>query len=499
MDSLFAALAAALNADLTRVALTTDMHAFTRAELLAGSAQYANALAAEGVVAGDRVVVQVEKSVAALLTYLGCLRLGAVYVPLNTAYTVHEADYFLGDAEPRVVICEAGKLDPLRTAARARGIAGTLPINGADSLQTRAATAVTHRIDSEPPELAAILYTSGTTGRSKGAMLTQRNLLSNARTLVELWGCTSTDVLIHTLPIYHVHGLFVALHTALLSGAKVLFHSRFDAAAVLRAMPSATLFMGVPTYYTRLLEEPGLNAAACANMRLFISGSAPLRPETFTEFQSRTGHVILERYGMTEAGMITSNALHGLRTAGSVGKLLPGVEARVSIDGVPHAAGGPGVLQIRGPNVFEGYWRQPEKTREEFTAEGFFVTGDVAEIDAQGVVTLTGRAKDLIICGGLNVYPKEIELAIDGLPGVEESAVIGVPHPDFGEAVVAVIKALPGASLVPDEIVGVLRAQLANFKLPKHVAVVDELPRNAMGKVQKNMLREHYVGLFTAS
>ena len=498
MAGLFAALEAALSLDDQTVALITGDRHFTRAELLAGSARYANALADVGVTTGDRIVAQTEKSVPALLAYLACLRLGAVYVPLNTAYTAHEVDFFLGDAQPRVLICDGARRANLQTFALAQGVACTLGIDGDDSLATRAAGAAPERHDPAPPDPAAILYTSGTTGRAKGAMLSQQNLLSNALTLVDLWGCHSGDVLIHALPLYHVHGLFVAMHTALLAGATVQFHERFDAGAVLAALSGATLFMGVPTYYTRLLNEAGLTPAACASIRLFISGSAPLRPETFAAFAARTGHTILERYGMTEAGMITSNPLHGERIAGTVGRPLPGVTARLATDdGGVCATGGPGILQIRGPNVFSGYWRQPDKTATEFTADGYFITGDVAEIDGDGVVTLTGRAKDLIICGGLNVYPKEIELAIDGLPGVEESAVIGVAHPDFGEVVVAVVTALPGATLVPDELTKALRVQLAGFKLPKHVAVVDELPRNAMGKVQKNVLRQRFESLFT--
>lgn len=498
MSGMFAALAAALAHDAERIVLVAGDRSFTRADLLAASGRYAGTLAALGVRAGDRVVAQVEKHIEGLALYLGCLRLGAVYVPLNTGYTANELGHFLGDAEPVLVVCEAARVDTLREVAGAAGVTHLLALHGEGGIASLAARADARFADIEPTELAAILYTSGTTGRSKGAMLTQANLLSNARTLVALWGVNDRDVLIHALPIYHVHGLFVALHTALLAGAKVIFLPKFDAATVLGLLPTSTLMMGVPTFYTRLLEEPALDRARCASMRLFIAGSAPLRAETFEEWEARTGQRILERYGMTETGMITSNPLQGERRAGSVGFPLPEVQVRLRVDGEVQQRGGPGVLEVRGPNVFRGYWRMPEKTREEFTADGWFVTGDVAEIDAGGVVTLTGRAKDLIISGGLNVYPKEIELAIDGMPGVEESAVIGVPHRDFGEAVVAVVKPLAGAVPDGEAMIRALRTQLAAFKVPKHIAVVDELPRNAMGKVQKNLLRGQFEGLFKA-
>ncbi len=492
MSGMFGALAAALGTQPARPALLVGDITVTRGDLLAASGRYANALQALGVQPGDRVVAQVEKHIEGVGLYLGCLRLGAVYVPLNTGYTAAEVAHFLSDAEPALLVCEQARHADLSAVAGRASVRHLETLHGEQGLAARASRRSANWLDTERPELAAILYTSGTTGRSKGAMLTQTNLLSNAQTLVRLWGCVDSDVLIHALPIYHVHGLFVALHTALLSGATVIFQQRFDVAAVLEALPRATLMMGVPTFYTRLLEEPALTASLCRNMRLFIAGSAPLRPETFTAWEARTGQRILERYGMTEAGMITSNPLVGERRAGTVGPPLPGVEVRVCVDGVAHAQGGPGVLEVRGPNVFKGYWRMPEKTQEEFTADGWFITGDVAEIDAGGVVSLTGRAKDLIISGGLNIYPKEIELAIDGLPGVEESAVIGLPHRDFGEAVVAVVKPLPGAQLDTDAMLKMLRTQLAAFKMPKQIHIVDVLPRNAMGKVQKNLLRQQF-------
>ena len=494
MSGMFGALATALSTRPARPALLVGDITVTRGDLLAASGRYANVLQELGVKSGDRVVAQVEKHVEAVGLYLGCLRLGAVYVPLNTGYTAAEVAHFLSDAEPALLVCEAGRHADLLGAATTAGVAHLEALHGDHGLAARASRCSANWLDTERPELAAILYTSGTTGRSKGAMLTQSNLLSNAQTLVRLWGCVESDVLIHALPIYHVHGLFVALHTALLSGATVIFQQRFEVAAVLAALPTATLMMGVPTFYTRLLEEPDLDATRCRNMRLFVAGSAPLRPETFAAWETRTGQRILERYGMTEAGMITSNPLVGERRAGTVGPPLPGVDVRVRVDGVALARGGPGVLEVRGPNVFKGYWRMPEKTQEEFTADGWFVTGDVAEIDPNGVVSLTGRAKDLIISGGLNIYPKEIELAIDALPGVEESAVIGLPHRDFGESVVAVVKPLPGAQLDTDAMLKTLRTQLAAFKMPKQIYIVDVLPRNAMGKVQKNLLRQQFEG-----
>jgi malonyl-CoA/methylmalonyl-CoA synthetase len=342
-------------------------------------------------------------------------------------------------------------------------------------------------------DVAAIIYTSGTTGRPKGAMVSHGNVLSNARALIAVWNFTPRDVLLHALPIFHVHGLFVANHCALLSGASLLWHRKFDAAAVIRDLPRATVFMGVPTFYTRLLAEPGFGRSQAQPVRLYISGSAPLLAETFAQFESRTGQRILERYGMSEAGMITSNPLHAERRAGTVGFPLPGVEVRVAdADDRPLPAGETGMIEIRGPNVFRGYWRMPEKTREEFSADGWFRTGDVGCFDGDGYLAIVGRAKDLIITGGYNVYPKEIELALDRLPGVAESAVVGVPHPDFGEAVTAAVVPAGGAVLDEAQLIAALKSELANYKVPKRVYVVAELPRNAMGKVQKNLLRERY-------
>jgi len=457
-------------------------------------------LLALGAAVGDRIVVQVEKSPEAVVLYLAAVRAGLVYVPLNTAYTAAELEYFIGDAEPALVVCRPG--DEATVSAVAGGARVlTLGTDGTGSLLDnvpKVGVAVAVR---SSDDLAAILYTSGTTGRSKGAMLSHGNLLSNALTLKALWQWQPDDVLIHILPIYHVHGLFVALHGALLAGAEVLFHRGFDPDAVIDDFARGTVLMGVPTHYTRLTDHPRLTPAGAAHMRLFISGSAPLLAEAHRRFEEKSGSRILERYGMTETGMITSNPYDGARVAGTVGYPLPGVEVRIHDDtGQPVAAGQPGVLQVRGPNVFKGYWRNPEKTREEFRADefggGWFVTGDVATQDPDGRVTLVGRAKDLIIAGGLNIYPKEIEEAIDAIAGVFESAVIGVAHPDMGEAVVAVVAREAGGAVDEAGILAGIAGKLARFKQPRRVIVIDALPRNAMGKVQKAALRSQYGALF---
>jgi malonyl-CoA/methylmalonyl-CoA synthetase len=462
-------------------------------ELDATSARFAHALVDAGCERGDRVAVQVDKCWEALALYLASLRAGFVYLPLNTGYQKSELGYFFGDAEPSVVVCRP---ESAAMASSLRPQATTLTLAGAEgTLHERASgKAVTFEpVPMKPDDLAAILYTSGTTGRAKGATLSHRNLGSNALALVDAWGFTRGDVLLHALPIYHVHGLFVAIHCALLSGARMLWLARFDPAEVRALLPRATVMMGVPTFYTRLLADPAFGVTDCRSMRLFVSGSAPLLPDTFDEFRTRTGHTILERYGMSETGMNTSNPLVGERIAGTVGPPLPGVSVRVvGDDGAPLAAGSVGGIEVKGPNVFSGYWRMPEKTREEFTADGWFRTGDVGETLSNGYVRIVGRAKDLIITGGLNVYPKEIEERIDALPGVAESAVIGVPDADFGEAVTAVI--VPRAGATPSEraVIDALKAEIAGFKVPKRVHFVDELPRNAMGKVQKNVLRERF-------
>lgn len=464
-------------------------------DLAARSAQIANALVAAGCQPGDRVAAQVDKHWHVLALYLACLRAGLVYLPLNTGYQRAELAYFFGDAEPRVIVCNESNLGVI-AALEHRATVLTLTELSARADAESASFAT---IERAPDDLAAILYTSGTTGRSKGAMITHRNLATNGMALVESWNFTRADVLLHALPIYHVHGLFVATHCALLSGSRMLWLPKFDAKEVIPLLSHATVMMGVPTFYTRLLAEPAFTRERCATIRLFVSGSAPLLAETFDAFEARTGQAILERYGMTESGMITSNPLAGARVGGTVGMPLPGIEVRVTgDDGAALEAGAIGSVEVRGPNIFKGYWRMPEKTREEFTADGFFRTGDMGQWvphgPGRGYLQLVGRAKDLIITGGLNVYPKEIEERIDAMDGVVESAVVGIPDPDFGEAVAAVIVARPGHTLSEASVIGALKGEIASFKVPKRVFFVTELPRNAMGKVQKKELRERLGG-----
>jgi malonyl-CoA/methylmalonyl-CoA synthetase len=460
--NLFALLRSRFPIDLSRPALMLpDGGEVSYIALEREAGQLASWLVAQGVGAGDRVVVQAPKVPASLSLYLAVLKIGAVYTPLNDSYTAAELDYFVTDAEPKLVVTDAD--------AALDESAGLAPLEAA--------------ADRARDDLAALIYTSGTTGRSKGAMLGHANLASNALALQHSWGFSAADVLLHALPVFHVHGLFVAIHCALLSGAPMIWLPRFDADEIVRLLPGTTVLMGVPTFYTRLLAHAGFTREAVAHMRLFVSGSAPLLPSTFAAFEQRTGHRILERYGMSEAGMIASNPLDGERLAGSVGFPLPGVGLRLSDSDV---------IEIRGPNVCSGYWRMPDKTAEAFTADGWFDTGDVGRVDADGRVWITGRAKDLIISGGFNVYPKEIEMVLDELPGVEESAVVGVDHPDFGEAVVAVVAgAGEEAALIETA-----RARLAPYKVPKRILFREALPRNAMGKVQKNLLRDELAGLF---
>ena len=531
--NLFVALRAGFPDDLDRIAIETVETGlfYTWRDLERATAMLANLLDSLDLPAASRIAVQAEKSVESLLFYLAVLRAGHVYLPLNTAYKSAEIAYFIGDAEPAVFVCTPKDFAWASKVAFAAGttFVFTLGDDRSGSLLERA----THFGDRHVPalrkrgDLAAILYTSGTTGRSKGAMLSHGNLLSNAATLKTYWGWreagrraapstaapprgaaneesegapSSADVLIHALPIFHVHGLFVASHGALLAGAKMLWLGRFDARRVVELLPRATVFMGVPTLYVRLLAEPALTREACRNMRLFISGSAPLLLETFEAFRERTGHTILERYGMSETVMLTSNPYDpaaGERRGGTVGFPLPGVGLRiVGGDGAVLPDGTVGTVEVRGPNVFAGYWRMPEKTRAEFSADGWFRTGDVGVIDDLGYVSIVGRSKDLIISGGYNVYPAEIESVCNDMPGVAESAVVGVPHADFGEAVVAVVVARAGATIDADALTRALKAKIANFKVPKAVFVVAELPRNAMGKVQKNLLREQHAALF---
>lgn len=487
-------------------ALLDDGRRYSYQDVLDVSARFANALVSLGVKPGDRVAVQVEKSIEALMLYLGTARAGAIFLPLNTAYTPAEIEYFLGDAEPAVFVCDPAKAEALLPFADKAGAKlETLgiwrsPDVSAGTLSDKALAASTSFTDVTrgPDDLAAILYTSGTTGRSKGAMLSHDNLASNALSLVDYWRFTKDDVLLHALPIFHTHGLFVATNTILLSGASMILLPKFDPEQVFKFLPQATSMMGVPTFYVRLLQDDRLTKEAVKHMRLFVSGSAPLLAETHREWSARTGHAILERYGMTETNMNTSNPYDGDRVAGTVGFPLPGVSARV-VDpetGKGLAADEIGMIEVKGPNVFKGYWRNPEKTAAEFKPDGFFITGDLGKIDLAGYVHIVGRGKDLIITGGYNVYPKEVETEIDEMPGVIESAVIGVPHPDFGEGVTAVVVAKSGASITAQGIAKALEQRLAKFKQPKQVFVVDELPRNTMGKVQKNLLREQYKDIY---
>ncbi|MBM0107303.1 malonyl-CoA synthase [Steroidobacter sp. S1-65] len=471
-------------------------------QMAALTRRLASCLASLQVAPGDRVVAQVEKSPEAVALYLACLQLGAVFVPLNTAYTFAELEYFLGDAAPTLAVVRPADRERIQQFAGRCGVkhVETLDEHGGGSLlQIETSTPAPSAQYHAPSALAALLYTSGTTGRSKGAMLTRANLASNALTLAQAWQFTRQDVLLHALPIFHVHGLFVAINTVLASGSSMLFLPKFDAEQVVRLLPRASVMMGVPTFYTRLLQHPALSRELVANMRLFVSGSAPLLAETHREFQSRTGHAILERYGMSETLMNTSNPYQGERIPGSVGPALPGVEVRIAdpeTGAVLTAPDAIGMIEVRGPNVFSGYWRMPEKTAAEFRPDGFFITGDLGKRDARGYVYIVGRGKDLIITGGYNVYPVEVELEIDALPAVIESAVIGVPHADFGEAVTAVVVAKQGAAFEEAAVRGALEQRLAKFKVPKRIVVVDELPRNTMGKVQKSALRERFRDLY---
>jgi len=499
--NLFAALRAAFPQDLSACAVETDAGLqYSWQDLDQATAMVANLLEFLALPKGARIAVQVEKSVEALVLYLATLRAGLVYLPLNTAYQSAEMAYFIEDAKPAVVVCSGRNFGWISKMAFLAGTAHVFTLNDdrTGTLLDRASQfpkthAIAHR---DANDLAAIIYTSGTTGRSKGAMLSHGNLLSNARVLQTYWDWKPGDVLIHALPIYHVHGLFVAIHGALINGSKMVWCAKFDPKVVLQYFPRATVFMGVPTLYVRLLAEAGLTAQVVKNMRLFVSGSAPMLVDTHQQWQVRTGHTILERYGMSETVMLTSNpgrAADGERKVGTVGRPLPGVQLRVRDEaGKDLPQGETGGIEVRGPNVFQGYWQMPEKTAQEFTADGFFKTGDVGQVDAKGYVTIVGRSKDLIISGGYNVYPAEIEGYINNLPGVAESAVVGVPDADFGEVGVAVVVPLAGATVDPAQVIATLKAMLANFKVPKRRVVLAELPRNAMGKVQKNLLREQY-------
>ncbi|WP_370600507.1 malonyl-CoA synthase [Pseudomonas nitroreducens] len=504
-QSLFAEVGKHLPSDLSKPFIRTpEGGGYSYADMLRSTSQFAHALVELGVQPGDRVAVQVDKSPETVMLYLAVLRVGAVYLPLNSGYTGEELRYFLDDAEPSLFVCAPAFEAQARELAEASGVArvATLGDQGDGSLMDAVQGKPGRFVDVEraSSDLAAILYTSGTTGRSKGAMISHGNLVSNARALVDYWKISPSDWLLHALPIFHIHGLFVACNSLLMAGGSMLFLSKFDAAQILKLLPQVNLLMGVPTFYTRLLDQPGLTREAVAHMRLFISGSAPLTAETHRAFSERTGMAILERYGMTETGMNTSNPLDGERIAGTVGFPLPGVELRITDPGASEATvlpqGEPGMIEVRGPNVFQGYWRMPEKTAEELRADGYFMTGDIGFIDDKGYVQIVGRSKDMIISGGYNVYPKELEQILDTLPGVAESAVIGVPHPDFGEGVTAVLVAKKEHTPTEAEVLAALDGKLARFKQPKRVMVVDALPRNVMGKVQKNVLREQFKALY---
>jgi malonyl-CoA/methylmalonyl-CoA synthetase len=498
--NLYAILARGFPADASAVAIETPKQQFSYRDIEHKSAQFAAYLSSLGMAPGARVLVQVEKSPEALMFYLGVLRAGFVYVPLNTAYREAEVAYFLCDAQPALIVCDESNHAWIASLAKDNGgaVVKTLNRDGSGTLTELAYVFAPEftTVSSQQGDLGVILYTSGTTGRSKGAMLSHWNMASNAQVLHQYWGWQSDDVLLHMLPIFHVHGLFVAAHGALLAGARMIWLQKLDIEQALYYLPRCTVMMGVPTYYVRLLTQPEFGRAHCKRMRLFVSGSAPLLQDTFDTFQERTGHVIVERYGMSETVMLTSNpydSKEGPRLGGTVGRPLPGVSVRIVNDADQILPDDEiGHVQVRGDNVFSGYWQMPDKTRESFTEDGWFRTGDLGHWNPQGYLVIVGRSKDLIISGGYNVYPKEIELVIDDMPGVLESAVVGVPHPDFGEAVVAVVVPQPGHEIDPAVIQNQLKQSIANFKVPKQVHVVPELPRNTMGKVQKNVLRECY-------
>ena len=467
------------------------------------AARFAHVLVDAGLAPGDRLAVQIGKSPEALAVYAACVQAGVIFLPLNTAYTAAEVDYFVGNSGAKLVLGTDRSAEALKPICEAHGAAlMTLNDDGPGSFAEAAAgqPEVFETVDRAADDLAAFLYTSGTTGRSKGAMLTQENLLSNARVLCDYWRFTDADVLLHALPIFHTHGLFVATNVTLVAGGSMIFLPKFDLDAMIARMPQATSMMGVPTFYTRLLDDPRFTKELTAHMRLFVSGSAPLLAETHKQFEERTGHRILERYGMTETNMNTSNPYDGDRRAGTVGFPLPGVELKITdpTTGDTLPEGEIGQIEVRGPNVFKGYWQMPEKTAEELRPDGFFITGDLGLIDDRGYVQIVGRNKDLIISGGYNIYPKEIELALDDQPGVLESAVIGAPHPDFGESVVGCLVAEPGVEPDLDAIAAAIGESLARFKQPRHLVLLDALPRNTMGKVQKNVLRDRFAGVFSA-
>jgi malonyl-CoA/methylmalonyl-CoA synthetase len=489
---LYSRFAQSFSAHAGKVLIETEDRDWTYGEIEQAAGRLAARLQALGVTAGERVLVQTDKSVETLILYFASIRAGAIYLPLNVDYTEAELAYFVADAEPVLAVCREQSRALFTRIGQGGMRIETLETLFAD-LPDVSAAPVARQWD----DIAAILYTSGTTGKPKGAMLSNGNLVSNGEVLIDLWAFSSADRLIHALPIFHVHGLFVAVHCALFSGATMIFLDKFEPGAAIRHMASASVLMGVPTFYTRLLGDPAFTRDTAAGMRLFVAGSAPLSADTHRAFEERSGHRVLERYGMTETGMLTSNPYHGERRAGSVGLPLPGVELRIAEaeGGKVLPQGDVGIVEVKGPNIFKGYWRNPEKTASEFRADGFFITGDMGLIEADGYVQLVGREKDLIITGGLNVYPAEVEAVLDDRADVAESAVIGVPHADFGEAVVAVVKPL-GDAFDKQAVRAALREELAGFKVPKDIVLVDALPRNTMGKIQKKLLREQLAGLF---
>ncbi|MBU2868218.1 malonate--CoA ligase [Pacificibacter marinus] len=492
-NTLYDALIAPHATNTNNFLICDDGSTITYAGFVRRVAQLANVLKDAGVQAGDRIVVQAPKTADTIALYGAAVQTGAVYLPLNTAYTQSELSYFIGDSGPRVIVCDA-KDTAMMQAFDAKVLTLDMTGTGTLSLAANAASDQCATCPRGPDDLAALLYTSGTTGRSKGAMLSHKNLLSNAASLTDLWQITDQDRLIHALPIFHTHGLFVAMNTSLLAGAQVRFMAAFNQDSVIEELPKSTMLMGVPTFYTRLLDDPRMDKALCAKMRLFVSGSAPLLAETHTAFHDRTGHHILERYGMTETNMITSNPFDGARIAGTVGYPLPGTEVEITNaqTGEPLPSGEIGMIEVRGDNVFQGYWNMPEKTAEELRTTGFFMTGDLGIKSADGRVSIVGRQKDLIISGGYNIYPKEIEDVINDIDGVVESAVFGVPHPDFGESVLAAVILEKGADIAPETIAAHVEPLLARFKHPRKYILRDALPRNTMGKVQKNVLRDEF-------
>lgn len=465
----------------------------TYADFVARVAQLAHVLSDAGVKPGDRVVVQAPKLLDTIALYGATLQAGAVYLPLNTAYTKSELTYFIEDAAPSLIVCDAKDEAAVSDSSQNKTPVLTLALDASGSLSSEAnrKSKSFQTVPRGPDDLAALLYTSGTTGRSKGAMLSHKNLLSNAISLTDLWQITKGDRLMHALPIFHTHGLFVAMNTSLLAGAAVRFMAGFDVTTIIAEIPASTLLMGVPTFYTRLLGDPRLTKSLVENIRLFVSGSAPLLAETHTAFEDRTGHRILERYGMTETNMITSNPYEGERLAGTVGYPLPGTEVEITDDGTPVASGQVGMIEVRGDNVFQGYWNMPEKTAEELRGNGFFITGDLGVKSEDGRISIVGRQKDLIISGGYNIYPKEIEDVINAIDGVAESAVFGIPNADFGESVLAAV-VCEDPNLSEDDIAEAVEPHLARFKHPRRYILKGALPRNTMGKVQKNVLRKIY-------